>query len=92
MVKVKLFANLREAANGQRVVECVVDSPVSTTELLGKLVDAYGEKARQSLFDKEGGVWQSIVIMRNGEMVRDRDAQVIGPGDEIAILLPVAGG
>lgn len=92
MVKVKLFANLREAANGQRVVECAVEEPVSATELLGKLADQYGEKARKLLFDKDGSVWQSIVIMRNGEMVRDREAKAIGPGDEVAILLPVAGG
>ncbi|MBM3501719.1 MAG: MoaD/ThiS family protein, partial [Armatimonadetes bacterium] len=50
------------------------------------------EKAQRLLFDKQGGVWQSIVIMRNGEMVRDRDAKVITPGDEVAVLLPVAGG
>jgi len=92
MVKVKLFANLREAANGQRLVECAVEGPVSTTELLQGLVDRYGEKARKLLFDKDGGVWQSIVIMRNGEMVRDREAKAIAPGDEVAVLLPVAGG
>jgi molybdopterin converting factor small subunit len=92
MVKVKLFANLREAANGQRLVECTVDGPVSTRELLRKLADQYGEKAERVLFASEGGVSPSLVIMRNGEMLRDRDAKVIGPGDEIAVLLPVAGG
>jgi len=92
MVRVKLFANLREAANGQRLVECPLDGPVSSVELLGTLAAQYGEKAQRLLFDKQGGVWQSIVIMRNGEMVRDRDAKVITPGDEVAVLLPVAGG
>lgn len=92
MVKVKLFANLREAANGQRVVEFAVEEPVSATELLRKLADQYGEKAEKLLFDKDGSVWQSIVIMRNGEMVRDRQARAINPGDEVAVLLPVAGG
>ncbi|MBM3501789.1 MAG: MoaD/ThiS family protein, partial [Armatimonadetes bacterium] len=88
MVRVKLFANLREAANGQRLVECPLDGPVSSVELLGTLAAQYGEKAQRLLFDKQGGVWQSIVIMRNGEMVRDRDAKVITPGDEVAVLLP----
>jgi len=92
MVKVKLFANLREVANGQRVVECAVEEPVSSSELLRKLAGQYGEKAEKLLFDRDGGVWQSIVIMRNGEMVRDREAKAIAPGDEVAVLLPVAGG
>jgi len=92
MVKVKLFANLREAANGQRVVDCAVDQPVSTTELLRTLADRYGEKAQKLLFDPQGGVSQSLVIMCNGQMVRDREAKAISPGDEVAVLLPVAGG
>ena len=92
MVKVKLFANLREAANGQRIVECEVDGTVSTTELLQKLVDDYGEKAQKLLFSPEGAVWPSIVIMHNGVMLRDRDEKAITSGDEVAVLLPVAGG
>ncbi len=92
MVQVKLFANLREAANGQRQVECDVDGPVSTTELLQKFVDDYGEKAQKLLFSPDGGVWPSIVVMHNGSMLRDRDEKTINSGDEIAVLLPVAGG
>ncbi len=92
MVKVKLFATLREAANGQRLVECAVDGPVSTTELLRKLAQTYGQRAQLLLLDGEGDVRESIVVMHNGEMVRDRDAQVIAAGDEVAILLPDAGG
>jgi molybdopterin converting factor small subunit len=92
MVKVKLFANLREAANGQRVVEYDFAESVSPAELLQRLVDDYGDKARRLLFTPDGGVWQSIVVMRNGEMLRDRDEKTISPNDEVAILLPVAGG
>ena len=92
MVKVKLFANLREAANGQRVVEYDLAETVSTTELLQRFVTDFGEKAQKLLFSPSGGVWPSIVVMRNGEMLRDRDEKAIGPNDEVAILLPVAGG
>jgi len=92
MVSIKLFANLREAANGQRIVEYDVPQPVSTAELLQRLVDDYGEKAQRLLFSPDGGIWQSIVVMRNGEMLRDRDEKAIAPGDQVAILLPVAGG
>ena len=49
MVKVKLFANLREAANGQRVVEYELGECVSATELLHGLVEKYGDKARKRL-------------------------------------------
>ncbi len=92
MVKVKLFANLREAANGQRIVEYDFPQPVSTAELLQRLIGDYGEKAQQLLLSPNGGIWQSIVVMRNGEMLRDRDEKAIAPDDEVAILLPVAGG
>ncbi len=92
MIKVKLFANLRDAADGKREVECDVDGAVSTTELLQKLVDEYGETARKLLFSPDGGIWPSIVVMHNGNMLRDRDDTAINAGDEVAVLLPVAGG
>ncbi len=92
MVKVKLFANLREVAGGKRIVECDLPGPVSTTELMQRLSDEYGEKARDLLFSDDGTVRESILVMRNGQMVRDRDEKAISSGDEVAVLLPVAGG
>lgn len=92
MVRVKLFANLREAAGGRRIVECDLPGPVSTTELMQRLSDEYGEKARNLLFGQDGAVRENILVMRNGQMVRDRDEKAISPGDEVAVLLPVAGG
>jgi molybdopterin converting factor small subunit len=92
VAKIKLFANLREAANGQRIVEYSFPQAVSTAELLQRLVDDYGEKARRLVFCPSGGISPSIVVMRNGEMLRDRDEKAIAPDDEVAILLPVAGG
>ena len=92
MVTVKLFANLREAAGGKRQVDCDIDGPASTAELLQHLVDAHGEQAQKLLFNPEGSVWPAIVIMHNGNMLRDRDEKAISSGDEVAVLLPVAGG
>jgi MoaD family protein len=92
MVRIKLFANLREAAGGKRVVECDLPGPVSTTELMQRLSDDYGEKTRDLLFSQDGTVRENILVMRNGQMVRDRDDKAISPGDEVAVLLPVAGG
>jgi MoaD family protein len=92
MVRIKLFANLREAAGGKRVVECDLRGPVSTTELMQRLSDDYGEKTRDLLFSQDGTVRENILVMRNGQMVRDRDDKAISPGDEVAVLLPVAGG
>ena len=92
MVKVKLLANLRDAAGGKRVIECDLSGPVSTAELLQRLSEDYGAKARELLFGQDGSVQENILVMRNGQMVRDRDEKAICPGDEVAILLPVAGG
>ncbi|MGQ9730709.1 MAG: MoaD/ThiS family protein [Candidatus Zipacnadales bacterium] len=92
MVKVKLFANLREATHGQRLVECVVTDPLSATELLQQLVDRYGEPAQKLFFTADGVVRDSLVIMCNGRLIRDRDEKLIAPDDEVAILMPIAGG
>jgi len=92
MVKVKLFANLREAAGGRRTVECEFGGQVSSAELMQRLVEDFGENARRLLLTEDGTVRENILVMRNGEMVRDRDEKAISPGDEVAVLLPVAGG
>ena len=92
MIKVKLFANLREAAGGRRIVECEFGGRVSATELMRRLVEDFGGKARKLLLTENGTVRENILVMRNGQMVRDRDEKTISPGDEVAVLLPVAGG
>lgn len=92
MVKVKLFASLRDAANGQRVVALHLDAPVSANDLLRRLVEDYGERARALLFTPDGAAGSSVVVMRNGETLHDREQKVITSGDEVAVLLPVAGG
>ncbi len=92
MVRVKLFANLRDAANGQRVVELQVDRPISAIDLFERLVDDYGEKARALLLSPSGAARPSVIVMRNGETLHGREQKVITSGDEIAVLLPVGGG
>lgn len=78
MVRVRLFANLREIAGASRL-----DVPAET---VGDAVDAVNEKFGESF---EKGVASSRIWL-NGEEAGRRDP--VSSGDEVVILPPVSGG
>jgi MoaD family protein len=90
MIKLRLFAGLRDAV-GEKEVK-MEESDITLKELLQKFAASRGEKVRDFLFDSEGNVWRSVMLLINDEPA-DRELQTkVKSGDVVSILLPTAGG
>ncbi len=88
MIKLRLFAALRELAGAKEVeVEAA-----SIGEALERLAQRFGERARGILFDKQGEVQPSVLLLVNGEPAEQGPATALRAGDTVAVLLPTAGG
>jgi MoaD family protein len=90
VVKLRLFSALRDIA-GAKEVEVDADG-LSIKDALGKFEERYGEKARTTLFDKQGEVMASVLLLVNGEAVSHGAATAVKAGDTVQVLLPTAGG
>ncbi len=90
MVKLRLFSKLRDIA-GEKEVEVEGDG-ISVKEALAKFVERLGEGSREVLFDKQGELWPSVLLLVNGESAAEGAATQVKSGDTVAVLLPTAGG
>ena len=90
MVKLRLFSKLRDIA-GEKEVEVAGDG-ISVKEALEKFVERLGEGSREVLFDKDGELWPSVLLLVNGESAAEGAATPVKSGDTVAVLLPTAGG
>ena len=90
MVKLRLFASLREVA-GAKEVEIEGDG-LSIKQALESLVGRFGEKAQQILFDQQGDLWPSVLLLVNGEATDGGQETLVKSGDVVSVLLPTAGG
>lgn len=90
MVKLRLFSSLRELA-GAKEVE--LDGEVQAVkDALKRFAEKYGDKAQQILFDQQGEVWSSVLLLVNGEAAENGPETRVKDGDVISVLLPTAGG
>ncbi len=85
-VKVKLFANFREAAG---VRELEVDADI-VKDVLDFLVGKYPKL--ESLFYEEGNLRDYVNVMVNGRNIRRDVSYRLEEGDVVAIFPPVSGG
>jgi MoaD family protein len=90
MIKLRLFSALREIA-GAKEVEVEAEE-LSIKEALQRFVGKYGDKARATLFDSQGEVLPSVLVLVNGEAAGDGPATRVRKGDTVQVLLPTAGG
>jgi MoaD family protein len=90
MIKLRLFSSLRELA-GEKEVE-VEGGPLVIKEALSRFAQRYGDKAQQILFDQQGEVWASVLLLVNGEAAEHGPATKVKAGDVVSVLLPTAGG
>jgi MoaD family protein len=90
MVKLRLFSALREIADAKEVT--VEGNGLSIKDALVSFADKYGEKARNTLFDKQGELLPSVLLLVNGEATAQGGATRVRSGDTIQVLLPTAGG
>jgi MoaD family protein len=86
MVRVKLFANFREAA-GVKEVEVEASS---VGEVLQDLVRRFPKL--EGMFYEEGRLREYVNIMVNGKNVRGDLNYPLSHTDEVAIFPPVSGG
>ncbi len=90
MVKLRLFSKLRDIA-GAKEVEVEGDG-ISVKEALEKFAARFGSESREVLFDKQGELWPSVVLLVNEEAAPEGAATRVRSGDTVAVLLPTAGG
>lgn len=93
-VKVKFFALVRELTGKREEVVDLTDTATVRT-LLDKLVDEYGAKFHDYLFDPESkeprGHLQFLIDGRNIALMQGLDT-TLRDGSSFAILPPVGGG
>jgi len=85
-----LFSALREIA-GAKEVE-VEGNGASIEAALESFATTYGEKARGALFDGQGELLPSVLLLVNGEAAENGGATTLSAGDTVQVLLPTAGG
>jgi len=90
MIKLRLFSALREIA-GSKEVE-VEGEALAIGEALRQFAQRFGEKAQQVLFDKDGNLQQSVLLLVNGESAENGAETRVKSGDVVSVLLPTAGG
>jgi MoaD family protein len=90
MIKLRLFSSLREIA-GAKDVEIEGDD-LSIKQALERLAGKLGDGARQILFDGNGEVWASVLLLVNGDTAGEGANTQVKSGDVIFVLLPTAGG
>ena len=90
MIKLRLFASLRELA-GSKEVE-IEGEEMSIKKALEGFAERFGERAQAILFDKQGELWPSVLLLVNEEAAGDGGATRVRSGDRVSVLLPTAGG
>ena len=92
-VEVKYYAMLREASGRKREVFRLPEKS-SVGDLLGVIVDRYGEPFHRYVFDSEKRVRDFLSFMLNGVSVNSLEGldTQLGEGDVLAILPPIGGG
>lgn len=85
-----MFASLRQMA-GSKEVE-IEGSELSVKEALERFAERFGEKAKQVLFDQQGELWPSVLLLVNGEAAESGGETRVKSGDVVSVLLPTAGG
>ncbi len=66
----------------------------SVQDLLQALLARYGPLARQALLDESGQLDLTVQVLRNGKewITHDRLGQPLEEGDQVALMMLVAGG
>ena len=83
MIKIVLFANLRESL-GISDVEISIEEVSRISDVIAQLSQIYGESWRETLTGED------ILVAVNQNMVYDDHA--VADGDEVAFFPPVTGG
>lgn len=92
-VHLKIFLPALPEAIGDN--ELVVEFAGTTvSDLIKTLVDQYGQKARQALYDEKGKFDPLVQVLLNGEewVTQDRLDTTLQDGDSLVFMMMMAGG
>jgi MoaD family protein len=92
-VHLKVFLPVLPEAIGSK--ELQVDFAGETVnDLIEHLIAQYGHKARQALYNREGQLDPVVQILLSGEqwVTHDRLDTVLQDGDDVILMLALAGG
>ena len=89
-VTLRLYGALRQAA-GSREVE--LPCPGGTVkQVLRDFAEAHVPRAANLLFDRQGNIWSSLIVLVNEEPVAHEGPTPVQAGDVVSVLMPLAGG
>jgi molybdopterin converting factor small subunit len=89
-ITLRLFGALRDAVGEKEVALPFSEGTVEET--LHRFIEGRGQAARRFIFDGEGNLWRSLLLLLNDEPIEDAKTTAVKAGDVISLLLPVAGG
>lgn len=92
-VNLKIFLPVLPKAIGRKELE-VEFAGETVNDLIAHLVARYGQKARQALYDGKGELDPVVQVLLNGKewVTHDRLDTVLRDGDDIALMIMMAGG
>lgn len=92
-VNLKILLPVLPEAIGRKELE-VEFAGETVNDLIEHLVARYGRKARQALYDEKGNLDPVVQVLLNGEewVTHDRLDTVLQDGDEVMLMLLLAGG
>jgi molybdopterin converting factor small subunit len=89
-ITLRLYGALRQAAGGREVQ--VAAGEATLGEVLHRFTTDHAPHASDMLFDREGNLWRSLILLLNEEPADDGPQTRVQAGDVVSVLLPLAGG
>lgn len=92
-VHLKIFLPALPEAIGDNELDVEFDG-TTVNDLIETLVDRYGQKAEQALYDEKGKFDPLVQVLLNGEewVTQDRLDTILNDGDSLVIMMMMAGG
>ena len=90
MITLRLFAGLRDIV-GKKDVQIDRDG-IDLKELLAEFAKQEGEKVNQFVFDDNGKVLRSVMLLIDNEPPKNGLETKVKSGEVVSVLLPTAGG
>jgi MoaD family protein len=91
-IHIKLNAQLRAAAGTASDSVTLSKDQNTLSSLCAELVARYGTVFSGILFEDNGSITRSVIIVVNGNRIADFSATKLSDGDEVMLLSPISGG
>jgi molybdopterin converting factor small subunit len=89
-ITLRLYGALQHAVGSKAVA--LSGDDVLLGDLLRGFVSTRSERVSDMIFDKQGDVWRSVILLVNDAPASHGMQTPLRAGDTVSLLLPVAGG